>query len=90
MLARHQSGSGIWLDDEDADQAALLRRGVSRDVIVALLSPIETLVEEPDQSTRTQAVASSVKPASAAEISRGVWRRAQAISAAAIGSAGAR
>jgi hypothetical protein len=89
-LIDSESGSGIWLDDEVADQAVLLRRGVSRDVIVALLSPLETLVEEPDQSTRTQAVASSVRPASAAEISRGVWRRAQAISAAAIGSAGAR
>jgi hypothetical protein len=82
--------TGIRLEDSDIDQAVLRRRGVGREAADALLSPLEALLEEPDQSSRTQAVASSVRPASAAVTGRGVWRIAQAIGAEAIGSAGAR
>ena len=82
--------SGIRLEDDEIDAAVLDRRGVAFEAAAALLSPLEALLEEPDQSSRTQAVASSVRPASAAVTGRGVWRIAQAIGAEAIGSAGAR
>ena len=81
------------LEDDEIDDAVLRRRGVSAAAARALLSPLDVLLEDAlseDQASTTQAVASSVRPASAAVRSRGVWRIAQAIGAEAIGSAGAR
>jgi hypothetical protein len=80
----------LGVEDDVIDRAVLRRRGVSREMAAAVVSPLEVLLEEPDQSSRTQAVASSVRAASAAVTRRGVWRIAQAIGAEAIGSAGAR
>jgi hypothetical protein len=78
------------LEEYVIDRAVLRRRGVSRQIAAGVVSPLELLLGDLDQSTSTQAVASSVRPASAAVTSRGVWRIAQAIGAEAIGSAGAR
>jgi hypothetical protein len=82
--------NGTGLEDYDIDRAVLRRRGVSREIAAAIVSPLDILLEEPDQSTRIQVVASSVRPASAAVTRRGAWRIAQAIGAEAIGRAGAR
>jgi hypothetical protein len=84
--------SGLRLDDEVIDRAVLRRRGVARRAAAAILAPVDVLIGDPApaQISRTQAVASSVRAARAAVTSRGVWRIAQAMSAEAIGSAGAR
>jgi hypothetical protein len=84
--------NGIRLEDEQIDRAVLRRRGVPRAAVRALVSPLDMLLAglTDDQASNTQAVASSVSAASAALMSRGVWRSAQATSAALIGRAGAR
>jgi hypothetical protein len=81
---------GTGLEDLDIDAAVVRRRGVSREIAAAVVSPLDALLGDLDQSSSTQAVASSVRPASAAVTRRGVWRIAQAIGAEAIGRAGAR
>jgi hypothetical protein len=87
------AGSGIRLEDATIDRALLRRRGVAREDAAAIIDPVSVLVESldvDDQSSSTQAVASSVRAASAAVTSRGALRQLQATSAEATGSAGAR
>jgi hypothetical protein len=82
--------TGIRLEDNVIDRAVLRRRGVSREAAAALVGPLDALIGETDQSSRTQAPASSVRAASAAVTGRGALRSPQAIGAAAIASAGTR
>ncbi len=81
--------SGIRLEDEVIDREVLRRRGVPRDAAEALLDPFSALLDD-DQSTRTHALASSVRAASAAVTGRGALRSPQATIAPAVGSTGAR
>ena len=81
---------GIRLEDDVIDRAVLRRRGVSREAAAALVSPMDALIGETDQSSSTQALAKSDRAASAG--GHRSWRVADphATGAAAIGSAGTR
>jgi hypothetical protein len=85
---------GIRLEDEEIDRAVLRRRGVPRPQANALLSPLDALIVGLEtaggaQVSSTQPLAKTVSAASAAAGMR-AWRRPQAASAPAAGSAGAR
>jgi hypothetical protein len=86
--------TGIRLEDEEIDRAVLRRRGVRGAAAQVLLSPVDALLtSEPASAAyaaRTQTLATRLRAVSAAVIARGAWRRPQATSAPATGSAGAR
>jgi hypothetical protein len=95
-----ESWNGIRLDDIVIDEAVLRRRGVGKQAAAVLLSPLDVLLAgvetTPGRSaatgyaTRTHTLAARVRAMSAALIARGAWRKPQATSAPASGSAGAR
>jgi hypothetical protein len=89
-LVEGGADTGVRLEDDVIDRAVLRRRGVSREAAAALVSPMDALIGETDQSSSIQALASSVRAASAAVTGRGALRMPQARGAAAIGSAGTR